>query len=344
VLVTTDGSFGDIERSSYIPAEERVVYELKESKKPFVIVLNVKDVKNKESAELKNSLEDKYGVPVVTVNAEEMDVDEINEILEKVLFEFPIRSIGVNLPSWLQALPDSNELIREITGGLRSATENMSKMKDFAYLSENFALNGKIDTPVVESVNLADGTVEYTLNANPSLFYEVLSSECGDEIKDDYELLSYVKSLAKAKSEYKRLKNALELAEETGYGIVCPDDGKLSVDEPVLTKQGNKYGVKFRATAPSLHILKVDLSTEISPIVGSEEQSEELVEKLCASYENDPKSILSTNIFGKTLNELITDGLNKKAENISDETRGKMRKTVTRITNESKGGVICILL
>ncbi len=344
VLVTTDGSFGELSRESFIPVEERVVAELKALNKPFVIVLNTLDKNSPSAIALAEELEEKYGVPVIIVNATKMELDEVSEVLEKVLFEFPMQSFDIKLPKWMQALPEDNEIIQEITEKVRNCSQNIRKMKDYQCFCDSFTKDEKLNSAELDCVNLGDGTAVYSVTPNAELFYKVLSEECGEDILDDFDLISFVKESSIAKSEYSRLKSALDTAVSTGYGIVEPDIDGITIDKPILTKQSGGYGVKFKSSAPSLHIMKVDLLAEVSPIVGSVEQSEELISKLEKDYEEDPKKILTTNIFGKTVGELIEDGLKKKASNISAHTQGKMRKTVSRIINEGKGGVICILL
>ncbi len=344
IVVTTDGSIGEIPRANYIKAEERVIDELKELQKPFVVLLNCKDTSSQDAQKLRTELEEKYCVPVLAINALNLTTEDISAIMEKVLYEFPTCSFDVSLPDWMQSLSEDDEIITSIATKLKEVSKNASKMKDFLCFEDKFECGEDIKSFGATDLNLADGRAKFKIEPKETLFYEVLSKECGEDIDGDYELLSYVKNLSEAKREYKKLKYALECAKETGYGIVEPDEETLQIEEPILTRQSGKYGVKFKASAPSLHILNVDLSTEVSPIVGSKEQSEELINKLSEDYAEDPKKILSTNIFGKTLNELIGDGLKRKATNISSETQGKMRKTVTRIINENKGGVICILL
>ena len=344
IVVTTDGSIGEIPRANYVKAEERVVEELKELKKPFVVLLNCKDTTSAEVVKLRGELEEKYAVPVLAINALNLTTEDVSAIMEKVLYEFPTYSFDVALPEWMQALDENSDIICSLSTQLKEVSKNACKMKDFLAFEDCFDCGDFVKTFGAIGLNLAEGKAEFKIEPKDGLFYETLSKECGEEIAGDYELLSYVKDLSLAKKEYKKLKYALECARETGYGIVEPDEDILKIEEPVLTRQSGKYGVKFKASAPSLHILNVDLQAEVSPIVGSKEQSEELIGKLSQDYAEDPKKILSTNIFGKTLNELIGDGLKRKATNISSETQGKMRKTVTRIINEGKGGVICILL
>lgn len=343
ILVTTDGSICDIPRESYISAEERVVSELKELNKPFVIVLNCKDVNSNATITLRNELEEKYNVPVIILDVANMSEDDISNLMESVLYEFPMQKFEVDIPKWMQALPANNEIIQKLSEGLKSASKNVFKMRDFGVVEKLFD-DENLNTPELVGFNLADGTANYMVKPKDGLFYKVLSEECNDDIRDEFELISYVKELSEAKREYSKIRYALNSAKETGYGIVEPDQDAMLLDEPIITRQNGRYGVKFKAVAPSLHIINVDLKTEVAPIVGNKEQSEELIQKLNEEFTENPKNILSTNIFGKTLNELINDGLKRKASNISIDAQNKMRKTVTRIVNDGKGGVICILL
>ena len=343
ILVTTDGSICDIPRENYILAEERVVSELKELNKPFVIVLNCKDVNSNATLTLRNELEEKYNVPVIILDVANMSEDDISNLMESVLYEFPMQKFEVDIPKWMQALPANNEIIQKLSEGLKSASKNVFKMRDFGIIEKLFD-DENLNTPELVGFNLADGTANYSVKPKDGLFYKVLSEECNDDIRDEFELISYVKELSEAKREYSKIRYALNSAKETGYGIVEPDQDGMLLDEPVITRQNGRYGVKFKAVAPSLHIINVDLKTEVAPIVGNKEQSEELIQKLNEEYTDNPKNILSTNIFGKTLNELLNDGLKRKASNISIDAQNKMRKTVTRIVNDGKGGVICILL
>lgn len=344
VVVTTDGSIGEIPRANYVAAEERVVKELKALGKPFAVVLNVKDPSEKASVELRNSLEAKYGVPVILVNATQLEMEQITDILEKILYEFPLQCVDIELPKWMRALPCDNKIIREITEKLKTATAGMAKMKDYAALGEMFGEEEKLSNPELSEVCLGEGRAVYSLAAKPGLFYDVLTEECGDEIKDDYQLISYVKSLAEAKREYGKIKDALKSAEESGYGIVTPTVNELSLSEPELVKRGGSYGVKLKATAPSLHIMKVDVSAEVNPIVGTEKQGEELVNYLMKEFESNPQGIWDTNMFGKSLCDLMEESLSGKIKAMPEDARGKMCKTLSKIVNEGDGGIICILL
>lgn len=344
IVVTTDGSFGEIPRTNYVAAEERVIRELKELNKPFVVVLNVKDPAAKESVGLKNSLEGKYGVPVMLANATQLTMEDVTSILEQILYEFPLQNVDIDLPRWMKALPCDNKIIREITEKVKGATAGMSKMRDYAALGEMFKEEDKLTNPEISEVRPGEGKVVYSVAAKPGLFYDVLTEECGDEISDDYQLMSYIKSLAEAKREYGKIKDALKSAEESGYGIVTPTVSELSLSEPELVKRGGSYGVKLKATAPSLHIMKVDVSAEVNPIVGTEKQGEELVNYMMKEFESNPQGIWDTNMFGKSLYDLMEESLSGKIKAMPEDARSKMCKTLGKIVNEGDGGIICILL
>ncbi len=344
ILVTCDGSFTDIPRANYVSAEERVVKELKEIGKPFVIVLNSKNPNSEECIKLKNSLEEKYGVTVLAENVTELTDKDISGIIEKVLFEFPMQSFDITLPKWMQALPPESKIIGSVLDKVKQRACRMRKMKDFNEIIDLFNAEDKLNNPEISQVKLGEGVSEFDITAKSGLFYEVLSEECGDEIEDEYQLISYVKSLAEAKKHYSKIKTALEQVEETGYGIVTPAIDEMTLSEPELVKQGGRYGVKLKASAPSLHIMKVDVSTEISPLVGTERQGEDLVNYLLSEFESHPEDIWRTNMFGKPLNDLVNEGLASKITAMPVEAQNKMRKTLTKIVNEGRGGIICILL
>ena len=343
IVVTTDGSIGEIGRESYIPAEERVISELKEYGKPFVVVLNCKNPVDIETASLRERMQEKYDVPVLALNVLEMGEENVNEILERILYEFPLRNIDVELSGYLKALPPTNPIIKDVLDKVLSCAENMSKMRDYVAV-ENSVSDERFNDIILTNLDLGKGKASFMLDAKPELFYKVLSSECGVEIENEFHLINYIKNLSVAKVSYEKMKDALMQAEESGYGVVIPSVSDMTLDEPTLVKQGSRYGIKLKATAPSLHILKVDVTSEVSPIVGSQEQSEDMIKYLSNKYETDKKELWETNIFGKTLNNLVCDGLSSKCDSIPEEVKGKLRRTMSRIVNEGKGGVLCILL
>ncbi|MCQ2387335.1 MAG: stage IV sporulation protein A [Clostridia bacterium] len=344
VLVTTDGSFGSLKRDDYLLAEEKAVNDLKKCNKPFVVVLNSSSPQGASAVSLRNKLEEKYGVSVVCVNVLSITEKEINDIMDKVLMEFPVSGFDIKIPKWMQALPENNPLISKITSSVKSASMGMNKMKDVSSLSELFNDDEDFNSLEVEKINMGDGMSVCSLKPKEGLFYKALSNECGEEISDDYSLMTFVKEFSGEKRKFEKIKDALNSAEKDGYGIVVPTLDEMVLDQPVLVKQSGKYGVKLKATAPSLHIMKVDVATEISPIVGTEQQGQDYVDFLTSKFEKNPNEIWETNMLGKSLYDMVSDGLVGKINNMPTEAQGKMRKTVTKIVNEGKGGVICILL
>ncbi len=344
VVITTDGSFTDIPRQNYVEAENRVINELKQLNKPFVVVLNCKDKSNENTIKLANELEDKHDVPVVCVNVLEMTEQDISGILEKVLFEFPMCEFNVDIPKWMKVLPIDNPMIKQTVKLLKDGASNVSKMSDFFKLSNMFDESDKFEEMELKELNLASGVADFSLKVKDGVFFDVLSSECEEEIKDDYELMSYIKSFSKEKRKYSKIKDALCDAEQNGYGVVLPTIDEMNLEEPMLVKQGANYGVKLKASAPSLHIMKVDVCTEVSPTVGTEKQGKDLVDFIMQKFEENPQGLWDTNMFGKSLYDLVNEGLINKVTAIPKDAQGKMRKTLTKMINENRGGMICILL
>ncbi len=344
VVVTTDGSIGDIPRKNYEKAEDRVINELKELKKPFVIVLNTKNPQDENTLSLASDLEKKYGVTVVIVDVDKMNADDIGEIMEKALLEFPMCGFNVDIPKWMQALPADNSVVAEIINAVKKGSCDMRKMRDFAELNLSFEESENFNCISVKELRLGDGVSEYEVKPKDNLYYKVLSEECGENICDDYQLMSFVKDFASSKRRYGKIKQALDEAENDGYGVVLPTVDEMNLEEPVLVKQGGKYGVKLKASAPSLHIMRVDVNTEVAPIVGTEKQGEDLINYIMHKFEDNPAGIWETNMFGKSLHDLVNEGLAGKLTAMPKEAQGKMRRTLSRIVNENRGGIICILL
>ncbi|MDD4839186.1 MAG: stage IV sporulation protein A [Clostridia bacterium] len=344
VLVTTDGSICELDRAKYIQAEERVVSELKQFGKPFVVVLNSTDPAGENAVKLCAALKEKYGVPVLAKNVLSMKEADISEIMESILLEFPIRLIDAVAPKWVQALGIENSIIKEILAKMEIAGEAVNKMQDYKKLDEIFAGCDYLELPRSIKLDAGKGRVEIELAVKENLFFNVASEECGVKLDGDFELLCYLKQLSVGRNKTAKLMVALAQAEESGYGVVYPSMEEMVLEEPVMVKQGSQYGVKLKASAPSLHLVKVDVETEVSPIVGSEQQSEELVKNLLADFDEDRGAIWDTNIFGKSLSSLVNDGLINKLGGMPKDAQQKMRKTLQRIINEGRGGVICILL
>ncbi len=344
IVVTTDGSFGEIARANYVSAEEKVVKKLKAQDKPFIIVLNSKTPESEDSLELKNKLESKYGVSVVCTDVIRMTADDISDIMEKVLMEFPMSSFNIEMPKWMQALPSDSKIIAKLLEDVKKSSERMFKMKDFAVMTELYGEDEDYDGVELDELDLGVGVGRYSVKVKDGVFYKVLSEECEETINDDYELISFIKGFAENKRKFAKIKDALSSAEEDGYGVVLPSIAEMDLEEPVLVKQGGKFGVKLKASAPSLHIMKIDVATEVSPIVGTEKQGEDLINFIMNKFQDNPSGIWETNMFGKSLHDLMNEGLAGKINSMPKDAQNKLRKTVTRIVNENKGGVLCILL
>jgi len=344
IVVTTDGSFTDIPRESYVSAEERVINELTELKKPFIIILNTVSPESEKTQRLAVELEQKYGVSVINKNVSTLNLDDIGEIMEKVLLEFPMCSMNVEIPNWMRALPPDNRVIKALISKIKDSSTSLSKMRDFSQMNAVFCEEDDFDCLNLTELKFDKGEACYEVKAKDGLFYKVLSEESGEEIKDEFQLLTKLKEFSVANREYSKIKDAMAGAETLGYGVVVPNLSELELGKPSLVKKGGNYGVKLRATAPSYHIVKVDVSAEVSPLVGSEKQGEELVNFLMEKYEENPEEMWNTNVFGKSLKDLVTDGLSGKVNGVPDDVKGKLRKTLSRIVNENHGGIICILL
>lgn len=340
VVVTTDGSIGDITRQSYIPAEERVVRELKNAGKPFVVLLNCKYPEDERAKELAASLQEKYGVSVMPINILNADGKQMEEVLRCILKEFPVRRIAVNLPKWMRALDKENKVILNIIDRLKERAVSVEKMKDADSVLEGFADCDFIENARVDSLDMGRGVVNCVLEPKSDLFFNVLSEQAQMDISDEYSLMSFVTASAYAKSRFEAMKDALDEADANGYGIVYPQVDKMSLNEPEMVKQGNIYGVRLKATSPSYHIVKVDVATEVSPMVGTEQQSKYLLDE----YRQNPQAIWNTNMFGKAMAGLAKEGLEGKCSGVPVEIKQKLCKTLNKIVNENRGGLICLLL
>ena len=344
ILITTDGSFTDIPREDYINAEERVVKELKALNKPFVIVLNSSEPRSEYATQLSQKLEEKYGVSVMPLNCAELDIDDINTMFSKILYEFPIEQMNIKLPKWVDSLEESHWLKQKLYSDIKTAFTDIRVLKEVKPSVDNIHSTDIIANSVLNEINLGNGNINISIELKDNLFYQILSDLTGVTVADEGDLFSVLTAFAKTKKEYDKISYALESAKATGYGIVTPGMEDLILDEPEIVKQGSKFGVKLKATAPSLHIIRANIETEVSPIVGSEKQSEELVNYLLSEFENDPKKIWESNIFGKNLHELVNEGLQNKLSRMPEDAQGKLQETLERIVNEGSGGLICIIL
>jgi len=344
VVVTTDGSVTDIPRSAYVGAEERVIAELKALEKPFVVVLNTKKPLDPDTRRLRDALEEKHAVPVMAMDVLNMREDDLNGLLESVLFEFPLTEIRVSAPSWLTSLDADHWLNEAVLGAVRSAAEQMRRVNDHQVLGRALEALEYTEDASVSEIRLNEGAIDYRLALKDGLFYRVLGEASGQEIEDEEHLFEMMKELVKAKREYDRVAGALESVRRTGYGLVTPTMAELTLQEPEIVRQGSRFGVRLKASAPSLHMIRVDIDTEVSPVVGTEKQSEELVQYLLSAFENNRAGIWETELFGKSLNDLVREGLSNKLTRMPEDVRTNIQAALKKIINEGTGGMICILL
>ncbi len=344
LVVTTDGSITSIPREEYEEAEERVINELSELGKPFVVLMNTTAPSSQETISLCTVLTDKYGVPVIPVNCLEITEKEINEILSDILFEFPIRQVGINFPSWINTLENNNSLKASIYSAIRESIPLLNNIRSVKAFADNLGANEYTNSVSVSKLDLSTGYAGVTLSVDNSYFYSILSEKSGADISDERDLMREFTGLMNMKREYERFSKALKEVDETGYGIVIPEMSELSLSEPQIMKQGGRYGVRLRAEAPSIHMIKCNTYTEVAPIVGSESQSQELVMYLLKEFENNPSDIWNTNLFGKSLHELVNEGLNNKLYRMPLDARNKFKETIERVINEGCNGLICIIL
>lgn len=344
LVVTTDGTITSIPRDEYEEAEERVIDELKSLDKPFVVLMNTDNPKSPNAIALCTSLTDKYGVPVIPVNCLEMTEEEINNILSDILYEFPVCSVGIHYPSWINNLSHDNYLKSSIYTSIKENISTVTNIRSVGTFSEKLKENEYIESININSLDLSTGKIIIKIYVDNKYFYKILSESCNVEINDEKEMMSQFIDLINMKKQYERFGKALRDVEETGYAIVMPEMNELTLDEPEIMKQGGRYGVKLKAQAPSIHMIKCNTYTEVAPIVGSESQSQELVMYLLKEFEENPSEIWDTNIFGKSLHELVSEGLNNKLYRMPIDARNKFRETIERVINEGCNGLICIIL
>ncbi len=344
LVITTDGSISDIPREEYEEAEERVIKELRDLNKPFVVLLNCMYPKGEAAQKLSIELSAKYKVPVMAVNCLELNEQEITEIITQILFEFPVKEIGIDLPLWLVSLPNDHWLKAETYKTVLAAIEKVDFVRDLSLLTDTLCECEHITDAKITTMDLGVGSAWITVQMSGGLFYKILEESTGITIDSEQGLLKILKELAEIKKEYSRIKAALDEVESTGYGIVMPTINELTLDEPQIVKQGGRYGVRLSASAPSIHMMRANIQTEVAPIVGSESQSEELVRYLLDGFEDDPHKIWESNIFGKSLNELVNEGLRNKLYHIPTDARIKFQETLERVINEGCNGLLCIIL
>ena len=344
IVITTDGSITDIPREDYIDAEEKAIADMKATGKPFVVVVNSANPDSEQARTLQSQISEEYGVQCKTMNCLTMEAEQIRQLLTDLMYEFPLQEIRFFLPGWVNALPAEHPLKSVLYSSMKALAENAVTLRDAETVMAKLTELENVEQFRVISADLADGSVNCELQFPEPLFYEILSKQTGVPVEDDSDLMQTLVELAKAKKEYDRIAPALEQVKATGYGIMMPDQEELQLAEPQIVKKNGNFAVKLKASAPSIHLMRADIETEISPMVGGEQESAQLISFLLTEYEEDRQKLWQSNIFGKSLFELVNEGLNTKITRMPDDTRMKMTKALTRMINENTGGMICIIL
>lgn len=342
LVVTCDGSFGEIPRKNYIESEEKTVAQLKRAGKPFLILLNSQKPYKEETLELAEELKKKYQAGVISVNCEQLRNDDVTRILEKVLYEFPIVQMKFYIPKWVEMLSSEHYLKEELISCVQQMMQTMHYIKDVTKDRLEFE-SQYVKGLFLETLDLSSGKIKIRIDMDDSWYYAILSEMTGVDISDEYELIHMMQELSKMRGEYLKVKDAIESVQAKGYGVVTPDKTEIRLEEPIIIKQGNKYGVKIKSISPSIHLIRANIETEIAPIVGSEEQAKDLIAYI-KSNNSGEESIWQTNIFGKSIGQLVEDGIHRKLIQISDESQVKLQDTMQKIVNDSKGGLVCIII
>ena len=344
IVVTTDGSFGEIPREMFVEPEARVIQELKGLGKPFTVIINSAAPQSPDAVALAAQIREQYGVNCLCVNCLNMDEDDVSEILHSVMEEFPVSSIGFFLPDWVDALPDSNELKRSVYALLMENAGKATRLKDLPALMDQISQSELVSAVESGTGQLDRGGVSIHVQMPRSLYYQTLSQETGLSIESDGDLISTLSSMAAIRDDYEKIRNALDAVRTTGYGVVFPDNSEMELEEPQIVRQNGKYSVRLRAKAPAIHMMMTRVETEVSPAIGGENASEDIINFLLQGFDGEVNRIWESNIFGRSLNELAGEGLHNKIENLPENARRKLRDTLQRILNEGCSGLICILL
>ncbi len=344
IVVTTDGSITDIPREGYVQAEQRAILDMRATGKPFVVVVNSIRPEGDDARSLAEQIRQSYGAACVCLDCMHAGAGELGEVLRDVLMEFPMAQAEFYLPGWVQALDPDHPLRKTLYGAMREAVSGVTRLRQAGQAVSALGELSEVTQAQLREIDLGTGTVSVQLSLPEALFYETLSRTSGVSVESDADLMELLEQMAGIKREYDQLAPALESVRATGYGIVMPRPDQMALERPELCRRGGSYGVRLKASAPTIHLLRADLLTEISPTVGSEEQSESLVSAMQDSYENDPEALWSSNIFGRSVQELIGDGFQAKLSHLPEEARVRLRGALTRIVNEGAGGLICIIL
>lgn len=344
IVITTDGSFSDLSREDYVPAEERVIDELRQIGKPFLLILNTNRPAEAETLELRDELEKKYGVAVLPINCAKLTEDDIGTILKEALYEFPVREVNVILPMWVEILDNKHWLRAKFEEAVALGVKLVRRLRDIDSLIEELSLCDAVQEVILQNMDLANGVARVEVTAPEHLYYDALSEAAGQDVRGQDTILRLMKVFSQAKREYDRIKDAFRDARTSGYGIAPPSLEEMALDQPDIIRQGNRFGVRLRASAPSFHIIRVDVESEVAPIVGTEKQSEELIKYLVDEFEASPEKLWEANIFGKSLHVLVKEGIQNKLMTMPDNAQEKLRECLQRIVNEGSGGLIAIIL
>ncbi len=344
LVITTDGSFSEIPRHNFVMAEERVINELREIGKPFIVILNSAKPNETKTVQLAEKLSEKYTVPVLPVDCLNLQKTDIETILQSILYEFPIREIYIDLPSWVKGLPEESKIRKSFDESVLTSVDEAEKIRDIEKIVDLLADNEFVREVYLESIDLGEGIAKISIGVLENLFYQTLEEISGFSIKNDFDLLSLIKDLSIAKKEYDRIADALADVREKGYGIVTPSLEDMVFDEPEIIKRGNQFGVKLKANAPSIHMIRADINAEVSPVVGTEKQSEELIAFLQKDFEDNPEDIWETEFLGRSLHDIMKEGISNKLYRMPESAQHKIKDTIEKIVNEGSGGLICIIL
>lgn len=344
IVMTTDGTVCGIPRENYVPAEERVISELRAIGKPFVLVLNSVDPSSESAQALRQELEEKYSVACVCVNCLELTEADIDDILKLALYEFPISELGIYLPSWLDALAPDTPLRSGVMEAIADAVQDMNRVRDAFGIMERIADREEVASAGVTGIEMGSGAVTAKIELPRSLYYKTISEQCGFEIRDDGDLMSLLTHVRDIKADYDHISSALRDVREKGYGVVMPLPGELHLEEPQIVRQGGRYTVRLKASAPSIHMIMTNIETEVTPALGGEKASEEIMGFLLQGFDGDVSRIWESNIFGKSLYDIAEEGLESKIKRMPRGVQLKLRSTMERIVNEGSGGLICIIL
>ncbi|HCA70780.1 MAG TPA: stage IV sporulation protein A [Lachnospiraceae bacterium] len=343
IVVTTDGSFGELPRENYLIPEKRTIEELKRLGKPFIVLLNTNKPYSNDTIKIAEEISAQNDVTVLPVNAEQLKRDDITRIMENVLSVFPITEIDFFMPKWAEMLPRDHWLKVDLLASVKNLFNNLTQIKDAR--EQNLVTDSEyVKQFKVDKVDMQNGTVQVDVEFDDMYYYKILSDLIGVPISGEYQLISTLRELAAKKAEFEKVSYAVEQVRAKGYGVVSPVKEEIKIEEPEVLKHGNKYGVKIKATAPSIHLIKADILTEVAPIVGTEEQAKDLINYITENAKENPEGIWETNIFGKTIRQLVDDGINTKINKLTDESQMKLQETMQKIINDSNGGLICIII